>query len=110
MKEKTIIYSGYISCLTGFALSACFSFINIIEIIHRASGAYTFYSQRASLSDGEAVIYFSCSTLAFLFMSYVAVKYLIKKNYTDAILSSLLLLLLILSSTYADKFFYHSLP
>jgi hypothetical protein len=110
MKTKAITFCSYFICFIGLGFSAWISLINLEEIVSRANGQYTFYSQRATLTDKEAVVYFTGWTLLFIFMSYLTIKRLIKKRYVDAIVSAVFLLLFILLSTYVDKFFYNHLP
>ena len=110
MKTKAIVICSYFICFIGLAFSAWISLINLEEIVNRANGQYTFYSQRATLTDDEAVVYFTGWTLLFIFMSYLTVRRFIKKKYMNAIISALFLLLFILLSNYVDKFFYYQLP
>jgi len=109
MKTKIKVVLGYFISASVLTFSAIISFINLQEIINRASGRYTFYSQRASLTDGEAVFYFSCWTVLFLFVSYLTIKSLIRRRFENAIISSIFLFLFIVLSTYVDRFFYHEL-
>jgi hypothetical protein len=110
MKTKAIIFCSYFICFVGLAFSAWISLINLEEIVNRANGQYTFFSQRATLTDDEAVIYFAGWTLLFIFISYLMVRRFIKKKYVDAGICAVFLLLFILLSTYVDKFFYNQLP
>jgi len=80
---------------------------NIEGIVNRANGKYTFFSQRASLSDGEAVIYFSWWTLLFIF--YLSLRNASKQKAVDSILYSILVLLLIILSMFVDELFYNKL-
>jgi hypothetical protein len=109
MKTKLVVASSYLICFVGLAFTAWISLINLDEIVSRAKGEYTFYSQRATLTDDEAVIYFTCWTILFLFTSYLTTKRLINKRYVEAIICAVFLLLFILLSTYVDKFFYNQL-
>jgi len=83
--------------------------INVTEITERLNGRYTFYAQRASLTDDEAVIYFGMWTVLFILLSFLSLKNLIKKRFTLAIIYGTILLLVILASTYIDTLFYHAL-
>ena len=109
MQPKPLATIGYIICFIGTGVTCWISLVNLIEIVNRATGQYTFYSQRAYLSDGEAVIYFSCWTLLFIFISFLSVKSLIKKRYTRAIVYALVVILTIILSFYVDTLFYHNL-
>lgn len=109
MQAKPLAIIGYIVCFIGIAVTLWISAINLAEIVNRANGHYTFYSQRASLTDGEAVIYFSCWTLLFIFVCYLSINMLLKRVYNWAIIYSLVVLLTILLSTYVDTLFYHKL-
>jgi hypothetical protein len=109
MQSKPLEIIGYIFCFIGIGGTLWISSVNLTEIVKRATGQYTFYSQSAYLSDGEAVIYFSCWTLLFIFISYLSVKNLIRKRYTRAIVYASVVILTIIISFYVDTLFYHNL-
>lgn len=109
MQYKPIAIIGYIICFIGTGGAFWILLVNVTEIVNRATGQYTFYSQRAYLSDNEAVIYFSCWTLLFIFFSYLSVKSLLRKKYTWTIIHALVVILTILLSLYVDTLFYHNL-
>lgn len=109
MQSKPITIISYIICIIGAVGSFLISLVNVTEIVKRANGQYTIYSQRANLSDDEAVIYFSCWTLLFIFFSFLSVKNLLRKSYTRTIIYALVVILSILLSLYVDTLFYHKL-
>ena len=109
MRTKVIIVFTYFICLIGLAFTAWISLINLEEVINRMNAQHTFYSQRATLTDDQAVVYFACWTLLFIFTSYFAIRRLVKKRYREAIICAVFLLLFILLSTYVDKLFYNEL-
>ena len=105
-------FAKTLSYILGFIAIICtlwISLLNLTEIVNRASGRTTFYSQRASLDDREAILYFSCWTLVFIFICYLAIRDLLRNKFLDSILFSISVLLLVLLSTYVDSMFYHKL-
>jgi len=72
-------------------------------------GKYTFYSQRATLSDGEAVIYFGAWTVLFILISFFSLRSLIQKKFMLALIYGAILLVMIFASTYIDTLFYYDL-
>ena len=109
MQAKPMAIISYIICFIGIAVTFWISSINLAEIVDRANGHYTFYSQRATLTDDEAVIYFSCWTLFFIFICYLSIRRLLRKKYIWSIIYALVVLLAILLSTYVDTLFYNKL-
>jgi len=109
MDSKIVIALGYIISLLSFLCALWICIINFTEIINRLNGKYTFYSQRASLTDDESVIYFGIWTLLFIILSFLSLKNLIKRKFTLAIVYGGILLLMIFASTYIDTLFYHDL-
>jgi len=109
LKSKILIVLGYFVSLSSFLCTLWICIINFKEIIERLNGRYTFYSQRASLTDDEAVIYFGIWTLLFIILSFLSVKNLIKKRFILAIVFGTILLLTIFASNYIDTLFYHNL-
>ena len=109
MKAKISTILSFIACLIALVCTIWISFINLLEIVARANGQYTFYSQRATLNDDEAVLYFSGWTLLFIVICWLSIKNLLRKRAADAIIYAVVLLLLILLSTFVDKLFYHKL-
>jgi hypothetical protein len=109
MQAKPMAIIGYIICFIGIAVTLWISSINLAEIVNRANGHFTSYSQRATLTDGEAVIYFSCWTLLFISICYLSIKSLLKRIYIRSIIYALVVLLTILLSAYVDTFFYNKL-
>src|SRR4030095_8451906 len=109
VKAKISTILSFIACLIALVCTIWISSINLIEIVARANGQYTFYSQRATLSDNEAVLYFSCWTLLFIVICWLSIKNLLRRRAAGAIIFAVVLLLLILLSTFVDKFFYHKL-
>lgn len=109
LNSKIVIAASYIISLLSFICALRICIVNFTEIINRLNGQYTFYSQRASLTDDEAVIYFGAWTLLFIFLSFLSLKNLIKKRFTLAIIYGAILLLMIFASTYIDTLFYHDL-
>ena len=109
MQAKPIAVIGYVICFIGIAVTLWISAINLEEIGNRANGHYTFFSQRASLTDNEAVIYFSFWTLLFIFICCLSIKRLLKRKYIWSIIYALVVLLTILLSTYVDTLFYYKL-
>jgi len=101
--------SGYVVSLSSVLCTLWICLINFKEIIERLNGRYTFYSQRASLTDEEAVIYFGMWTLLFIILSFLSLKNLIKKRFIPAIVFGAIVLLTILASTYIDTLFYNDL-
>jgi hypothetical protein len=97
-------------CLISYLLAFWVCVINIQEIAERAVGHYTFYSQRAYLGDGEAVIYFGLWTSAFIVLFILSLKNLIRKRIARAGIYALILILLIITSNYIDTLFYSPLP
>ena len=109
LNGKIVVAASYIISLLSFICALWICIINLTEIINRLNGQYTFYSQRASLTDGEAVIYFGAWNLFFIFLSFLSLKNLIKKRYTLALICGAVLLIMIFTSTYVDTLFYHDL-
>jgi hypothetical protein len=109
MQAKPLAIIGYIICFIGTGVTFWISLINLDEIVNRANGRYTLFSQSAFLTDGEAVIYFSFWTLLFIFICYLSIKRLLKRKYIWSIVYALIVLLAILLSTYVDTLFYHQL-
>lgn len=96
-------------CLISYLLALWICVINIQEIAERAMGHYTFYSQRAYLGDEEAAAYFGLWTSAFIVLSILSLKHLIKKRIAQAGIYSIILILLIVTSNYIDTLFYNPL-
>jgi len=109
LKNKILIVLSYIVSFSSFLCTLWICIINFKEIIERLNGRYTFYSQRARLTDDEAVIYFGIWTLLFIFLSFLSLKNLIKKKFIFAIVFGAILLLTIFASTYIDTLFYYNL-
>lgn len=107
-KLKHILWEAV--CLISYLLVLWICVINTQEITDRARGHYTFYSQRASLSDGEAIIYFGFWTAAFIALFILSFKNAIKNRIVHAGIYSVILILLIAISTYVDTLFYNRLP
>jgi hypothetical protein len=105
---KSILWEAV--CIISYLLAIWICVVNIQEITDRARGHYTFYSQRASLSDGEAVIYFGLWTVAFIVLFILSFKNAIKGRIVRAGIYSVILILLIAISTYVDTLFYNRLP
>jgi len=101
---KNIIW--LIVCLISYILALWICVINIQEISERASGHYTFYSQRAYLGDGEAIVYFGLWTSAFIVFFSLSLKNLIKKRVVGAGIYAVILIFLIVISNYVDTLFY----
>lgn len=83
------------------------SFVNLSEIIDRANGRYTMFSQMAILSDKDAILYCSCWLLLFIFLFYLSVRNLIKEKYNRSIIFSLIVFLTVLLSFFIDHLFYN---
>jgi hypothetical protein len=58
--------------LISYLLAVWICIVNIQEIADRATGHYTFFSQRANLGDGEAIVYFGLWTLAFIVLLFLS--------------------------------------
>lgn len=98
-----------IVCLISYLLALGICLVNIQEIADRATGHYTFFSQRATLGDGEAIVYFGLWTLAFIVLLFLSLKNLIKKRNPRAGIYAVILILLIFLSNYVDTLFYNPL-
>jgi len=96
--------------LISYLLAVWICIVNIQEIADRATGHYTFFSQRANLGDGEAIVYFGLWTLAFIVLLFLSLKNLIKKRKPRAGIYAVILILLIVLSNYIDTLFYNPLP
>jgi hypothetical protein len=83
--------------------------VNIQEIADRATGHYTFFSQRANLGDREAIVYFGLWTLGFIVLLFLSLKNLIKRRNSRAGIYAAILILLIVLSNYVDTLFYNPL-
>src|ERR1700722_6446366 len=109
MKWNLKDISWLIFCLISYLLALWICIVNIGEIADRAAGHYTFFSQRANLSDGEAIAYFGSWTLAFIVLLILSLKNLIKKRNQQAGIYAVILILLIVLSNYVDTLFYNPL-
>ena len=104
---KSILWEAV--CIISYLLALWICVLNIQEITDRVTGRFTFYSQRASLSDGDAVIYFGLWTSAFIILFILSFKNAIKGRIARAGIYSVVLILLIAISTYVDTLFYNPL-
>jgi len=104
-KLKDIVWT--IVCLISYLLGLWICIVNIQEIVNRAAGQYTFFSQRANLGDGEAIVYFGIWTLVFGVLLILSLRNLIKKSNERAGIYAVILILLIVLSTYVDTLFYN---
>jgi len=109
MNRKVVVALGYIISLLSFLSTLWIWIMNLKEIINRLNGRYTFYSQRATLTDDEAVLYFGVWTLLFILLLFFSLRNLIKKQFGLAILYGSILSIMIFVSTYVDTLFYHDL-
>ena len=109
MNRKIVVALSYIISLLSFLCTLWICIINFREIINRLNEQYTFYSQRATLTDDEAVIYFGIWTSLFILISFFSLRNLIKKKFELAIIYGSILLVLIFASTYIDTLFYYDL-
>jgi hypothetical protein len=107
LNRRTVVVLGYIISILGLFCTLWICIINFQEIINRLNGQYSFYSQRATLTDAEAVIYFGVWTSLFIPLSFLSLKNLIRKKFPPAIIYGIILLVLIFSSLYIDTLFYH---
>ena len=98
-----------IVCLISYLLALWICIVNIQEIADRAAGHYTFFSQRANMGDGEAIVYFGLWTLAYLVLFFLSLKNLIKKRNRWAGIYAVILILLIVLSNFVDILFYNPL-
>jgi hypothetical protein len=96
-------------CLLFYLLALWICTVNIQEIVDRARGHYTFFSQRANLSDGQAIVYCGLWTLGFIVLLLLSLKSLIKKRKLRAGMYAVILILLIAFSIYVDTLFYNPL-
>lgn len=109
MNRKILVPFSYITSLLSFFCTLWMCIVNLQEIINRLNGQYTFYSQRAILTDGEAVIYFGLWTSLFIVLSIFSLKNLIKNKIDLAIIYGSILLVVIFASLYTDTLFYHDM-
>ena len=109
MTSKNFIAWSYIISLLAFFFALWICVINFQEIINRLNGQNTFYSQRATLTDNEAVIYFGIWTLILILFSFLSLYNLIKMKFKPALIFGVIIFLLILCSIYIDTLFYHAL-
>lgn len=107
--NKIVIVLSYIISLLSFLAAFWICTINLLEIKKRLNGHHTFYSQRATLTDDEAVIYFGIWTLLFILLSFFSIRSLIRKKFAAAIIFGVILLVMIYVSTYIDTLFYRDL-
>jgi hypothetical protein len=105
---KNIIWLA--ACLISYLLALWICVLNLQEISERAAGHYTFYSQRAYLDDGDAIIYFGLWTSAYIVLFILSLKNLIKIRIARAGIYAVILILLIITSNYVDTLFYNPLP
>ena len=109
MNSKIVTTLSYIISLLSFLCALWICIVNFTEIIDSLNGKYTFYSQRTTLTDDEAAIYFGLWMLLFIILSFLSLKNLIKRKFTIAIAYGGILLLMIFASAYIDTLFYHDL-
>jgi|SRR6185312_9605724 len=109
MKWKLKNIAWMMVSLISYPLALGICIVNIQEIGDRAAGHYTFFSQRANLTDGEAIVYFGLWTLAFGVLLFLSSKNLIKKRNQRAGIYAVILILLIVLSNYVDTLFYNPL-
>ena len=107
MKRRLKDIVWMIVCLISYLLTLWICIANIQEIVNRAAGQYTFFSQRANLDDGEAIVYFGLWTLVFGVLLFLSLRNLAKKNNQRAGIYAVILILLIVLSTYVDTLFYN---
>ena len=109
MNNKIVIAMSYIISFLSLLCALWICIINFQEIINRLNGQHTFFSQRATLTDDEAVVYFGVWTLLFILLSFFSLSGLIKKKFALAMIYGAILLVMIFTSTYVDTLFYHDL-
>ena len=107
--SKVVIALGYIISLLSLVCAVWICVINFQEIQNRFNGRYTFYSQRASLTDGQAVLYFGAWTLLFILLCILSIRNLMKERFRLAIIYGTILLGMIIASFYIDTLFYYDL-
>ena len=110
LKRKITLGLSYTTCIVSYIVALYVCVINIQEISERAQGHYTFYSQRAWLTDGEAVLYFTFWTIAFIWLGTLSVKNILKNRINKATIYGGILLAVIVASTFIDTLFYDKLP
>jgi hypothetical protein len=96
-------------CLISYLGALWMCAMNFQEIGERASGHYTFYSQRAYLGEGEAIVYFGLWTSAFIVLFILSLKNLSKERISRAGVYAAILILMIVCSIYIDTLFYNQL-
>ena len=109
MKQKSTLILSYVICILSYIVTIFVCVLNFQEISERAQGRYTFFSQRAWLTDGEAILYFTFWTAAFIFLGILSVKNIFKNRIDKATIYSGMLLALILAAAYIDTLFYNKL-
>ena len=109
MKQKKALVFSYIICILSYIVTIFICILNFQEISERAQGHYTYFSQRAWLTDGEAILYFVLWTTVFSLFGILSVKNILKNRIYKATIYSGILLALILAATYIDTLFYNKL-
>ena len=104
---KNIVW--LIICLISYLLAIWICVVNIQEIADRVMGHYTFFSQRASLGDGEAILYCGVWTLVFVILLFLSIRHLGKKENRRAGIYAVILILLFILSDFVDTLFYYPL-
>jgi len=96
-------------CIISYLVAIWVCFVNIQEISDRAEGHYTFFSQRAYLTDGEAIIYFGLWTTAFIVLFILSLKNAFKERISRAGVYGVILIGSIVASYFVDMLFYNPL-
>ncbi|MBS1659803.1 MAG: hypothetical protein JST68_01995 [Bacteroidetes bacterium] len=97
------------ACGISYFLVVWMCMVNIQEIMDRASGNFTYFSQRTYLADKQSIIYLGVWTVVLVLLSIFSLRCLIKKRVARAGIYAVILIFLVGISMYVDTLFYDPL-
>ena len=96
--------------ILAFLIGLYCIYIDVKEIEERLKGQYTFFSQRAWLTDKQAIVYCLFWTLIYLTGLSLLVYKIQKRNNKMVIIISFSIIIVTIISFWVDSLFYFELP
>lgn len=104
--NKSIIGLGIFALVVGLY---CI-YIDLTEIANRLKGEYTYFSQRAWLTDKQAIIYCLLWALVYLILLSILIIKILSRNNKLTTIFSISILTITIISFWVDTLFYVELP